>query len=906
MSWGILCTLFIVNLLIPTIKVSAHPADMYALDQSIQISKDSIHVDWKITPGPMLAGSLWDAADLNHDGVISQAEAQTWVEPFLSQWVIWLDNQPIDSFKLKDIHWPSKLETLQTGDEPIEIWLVFQLPPGLSGTHIVEFHDSFQESISLNWYSLQSDPGITFDEPEQSNSQVMTHLHFSNATDGSPTETVGSFRTWESGSPSVPGLTGAVSNLAISLANSQNSQQTANTQAGLAASQPQAAIPASPTSALTSLMKAQSFSPLFLAGAFLLSLALGSLHALTPGHGKTLVAAYLVGSHGRTRDAVLLGTVVTMTHTGSVLLLGLATLIASRYILPSLVMPWLEVISGLFVILFGLNLFVRRGSVLLTWLKNQSKKRKRFASIEVANRASNRASLLENPHTHNIMLAGESGGISNHQTHFHSHEDDHDHHGHSHSLPSDQVTWRSLLALGISGGLVPCPDAIAILLVAVAINRIPLGMLLIVAFSLGLAGVLIAIGIAMVQGFRLLQRNDFFNRFSIYSPVASAVVVLGLGIGLTVSAVNAFPVSAGTQQAVSVPSVQTVQTHITPTIEQGQSQPASLAFNLEKAKILFTAPDKASFSQLFEASVSGENPVQFTSETTGILGYTVSPDQQTILYTSLKNDGESSIWTIRRDGTGLRMVLNCPTAQCGGPVWSPDGQKLIYERHDYNQKTNQALFTLWWLDLQSGNTSSVFRDQSFPGFAPGFSADGHWLSYISPANNTIQIFSLTGEQSHSIQYWSGIPEQWSPVDDSFLYWDVDSQTQQSEPHLKRYDVSTGKVFDLSGAPGQQDYPAAWSPDGQWIAVVRNNASSNNSAYTDQVWLLRPDGTQAHVFLNQDGVTYSHIGWTPDGKWLLYSQSTNKDYSKEDIWLANIQTGQQRQVISGGSLPGILP
>ena len=365
LGWGFFIILSIIRLLIPTSVAVAHPADMYAQDQTIQINQDTLQVEWKITPGPILAGTLWDNADLNRDGAISSQEAQAWAQPYLSQWEVWLDSQPLNSAKLNDIHWPSTMDSLQSGDEPIDIVLDFQLPAGLTGQHLLEFHNTFQESISLNWFSLKSGQGISFDEPDQNNGQLITHVNFSSPSGGNSNQSLSGLTDWESGNPTVPGLTGAVSNLAINLANSQNSPSTANSQSSPVSSQPQASIPASPTSALTSLMKAQNFTPLFLLGAFLLSLVLGCLHALTPGHGKTLVAAYLVGSHGKTRDAVFLGSVVTITHTGSVLLLGFVTLIASRYILPAIVLPWLEVISGLFVIIFGINLLLRRGKSLL-------------------------------------------------------------------------------------------------------------------------------------------------------------------------------------------------------------------------------------------------------------------------------------------------------------------------------------------------------------------------------------------------------------------------------------------------------------------------------------------------------------------------------------------------------------
>jgi len=267
---------------------------MYTQDQAVQISQDGLQVDWKITPGPMLAGQLWDNADLNQDGMISGSEEQSWAVPVLSQWEARLDGRTLASFTLKDIHWPASIDVLQGGTEPIEILLTIPWPAALSGQHLLEFHNTFKEMISQNSFSLKSDPGIYFSQPDQNNSQLNTQVDFSSTTAESSNQAVSGPTTWESGRPQIPGLTAAVSNLAANLASPGiRSEPSSN--------------PASPISALTSLIKTQDFTPLFLAGAFLLSLALGSLHALTPGHSKTLVAAYLVGTHGKIRDAVFLG-----------------------------------------------------------------------------------------------------------------------------------------------------------------------------------------------------------------------------------------------------------------------------------------------------------------------------------------------------------------------------------------------------------------------------------------------------------------------------------------------------------------------------------------------------------------------------------------------------------------------
>jgi ABC-type nickel/cobalt efflux system permease component RcnA len=260
---------------------------------------------------------------------------------------------------------------------------------------------------------------------------------------------------------------------------------------------------------LSELLQTQNATPTFYLVALGVALALGALHALTPGHGKTVVAAYLVGSRGTSLHAVGLGAVTTVTHTGSVLLLGLIALLASRLIVPNDLFPILEVASGMLIVLLCANLLYRR------W----------FEYRRASGQNDHHDHLHEHPHSHD---RGDD-------THGHSH--DHGaYHSHGHVPESGQVTWRSLLALGISGGMVPCPDAIAILLLAIAIQRIGLGLALIVSFSLGLAVVLIAIGLAMLHSRRLFARMSAFDRASPVLPMVSAAIVLLLGIALTARA----------------------------------------------------------------------------------------------------------------------------------------------------------------------------------------------------------------------------------------------------------------------------------------------------------------------------------------------------------------------------------
>ena len=222
----------------------------------------------------------------------------------------------------------------------------------------------------------------------------------------------------------------------------------------------------------------------------------GALHALSPGHGKAMVAAYLIGTRGTARHAVGLGATVTVTHTIGVFALGVVTLALSQYILPEDLYPWLTLVSGLLVVLVGLGVL-----------------RSRF-----------RAARAARAHQH-----------AHHHGHEHHHHHGHEHGGHSH-LP-DQVTWKGLIAMGAAAGLIPCPSALVVLLGAIAQHQVTLGLLLIVAFSAGLAMTLTALGLAVVFGRRALARVAVPAAVTTALPALSALVIVGVGFVLAAQAI---------------------------------------------------------------------------------------------------------------------------------------------------------------------------------------------------------------------------------------------------------------------------------------------------------------------------------------------------------------------------------
>jgi nickel/cobalt transporter (NicO) family protein len=217
--------------------------------------------------------------------------------------------------------------------------------------------------------------------------------------------------------------------------------------------------------------------------AFLLlaAFAWGAIHALSPGHGKAMVAAYLVGTRGTARHAVGLGAAVTVTHTIGVFALGVVTLALSQYVLPEDLYPWLNLASGLMVVAIGaavLRARVRRA-----------------------------------------------------RAHAHLHHGDHHSHG-----PGD-LSWKGLVGMGASAGIIPCPSALVVLLGAISQHQVGLGLLLIVVFSCGLAATLTGLGLVVVGAGRVVERAHVPAAVSTALPALSALIIVGAGLALTARAV---------------------------------------------------------------------------------------------------------------------------------------------------------------------------------------------------------------------------------------------------------------------------------------------------------------------------------------------------------------------------------
>jgi ABC-type nickel/cobalt efflux system permease component RcnA len=273
------------------------------------------------------------------------------------------------------------------------------------------------------------------------------------------------------------------------------------------------------SNALADMLARGPTSALVVVLTLLAAIGLGALHALEPGHGKTLLAVSLVGARATPKQALLLATGLTLAHTAGVLLLGLALLSAAQWIVPEAIYPWITVASGVAVIWLGANALAR-------------------------------------------LIRSRRGSAHDHD-HGYEHEGAH---GHSHVIPENApLSFRNVMVIAMGGNIAPCPAALVVMLTALTLHQLGYGLAIIVAFGVGLAAVLTGLGIAVVRGAALIARSQKSNRALAYGPLISAAVISLIGavmfgqglasgiiqvpawsvIGLTIAAIAGYAIRPG-------------------------------------------------------------------------------------------------------------------------------------------------------------------------------------------------------------------------------------------------------------------------------------------------------------------------------------------------------------------------
>ncbi len=330
--------------------------------------------------------------------------------------------------------------------------------------------------------------------------------------------------------------------------------------------------------------------------------------------------------------------------------------------------------------------------------------------------------------------------------------------------------------------------------------------------------------------------------------------------------------------------------------------------------VVFIGWDDNNLNQIFH-NVDGEMPEQLTDSPDGVYDYALAPDSRHFAFSTVNDNGSSAIW--RKDFSNDQpvKVLDCPNLVCHQPVWASDGQRLIYERAEIRPDGTTGSPYLWWLNVETRETRPVFEDSDARGTAAQFSPDGNWLSYSSPEDEGVYIYNFDDGRSQFFPNEVGMPAVWSPNSEKIVVPNLDlvilhgdegedhlqhTHDYQTATHLFVGDTATGELQSISGDLGMEDGAAAWSPDGNWIAFGRRPA---RTAAGRQLWLVRPDGSDAHPLTKDPDINYGPPIWSPDGRYLLFQRiSLTEPQSDPGIWVFDLKTGQQIELAASGIQP----
>lgn len=335
----------------------------------------------------------------------------------------------------------------------------------------------------------------------------------------------------------------------------------------------------------------------------------------------------------------------------------------------------------------------------------------------------------------------------------------------------------------------------------------------------------------------------------------------------------------------------------------------------EQEQIIYLDYDPNQIAQIFTQHIGGDAK-QLTNSETDILEYTLSIDGSQIAFVVKEGNGGNSIWVLDRDGQSPEKVRNCPTSICNHLAWHPDGQRLLYEKRPFSAQTRP---TIWWVDVTTGETTTVLSDPNEISSSAVVSPDGQWLSYFSLPTESIQFVHLATGKRFSVPSTIDSQTVWHPDRQEAIIRDINVVTYHTDEgddhtthdhdfseslHLFKTDVQTQSRHLLDETGNADDGNAAWSPDGEWVAFGRKISRTNTGR---QLWLMRGDGSEAHALTDDLQIQHGPSHWSENGRYLLYQKANLADADPQPtIWRYDLETNQAEQLTNSGWFPNWLP
>ncbi len=357
---------------------------------------------------------------------------------------------------------------------------------------------------------------------------------------------------------------------------------------------------------------------------------------------------------------------------------------------------------------------------------------------------------------------------------------------------------------------------------------------------------------------------------------------------------------------------------------QGRSllTPLSWEFRTGHTSVLFSAVDERGREQLWLAPITLapdrvelEPPRRLGEAPFGVWDFAVDPGSGQIVYSMLHEDGTSDLWTLNAGASAPSLLLACPSAACSSVAFSPDSRLLAYsQRNDTGMGV--AVVSpprLRLMDLATGETSALFSDSQQLGFDPRWSADGQWLSYLSPNLIGVGVYHLESGAQRFYATSTGEAAVWHPRQNRLVLSRMEQRGALYEVHLYLVDPADetpegerGTLLSLHDVPVEDNSPA-WSPDGEWLAFRRKEMAGPRESLGKQLWVMRSDGSAARPLTIAPAFDHGPPAWSPDGRYLLYHKFPLRGPDVTiAVWVLEVATGREWEIARPGQRPQWVP
>src|SRR5260221_7523585 len=336
-------------------------------------------------------------------------------------------------------------------------------------------------------------------------------------------------------------------------------------------------------------------------------------------------------------------------------------------------------------------------------------------------------------------------------------------------------------------------------------------------------------------------------------------------------------------------------------------------FRVAPPRVIYLGPVDNIVQNLFVADpVQDAAPSQLTTSANGIVGYDVSPDGGSVVYSELSGTGAASLMTLDLTTHKSSVLYQCPDATCTNPAWRPDGSAIAFEKVDLNTGTGMTpgVPRVWLLDVASGKVSQLFQDNQRLGYSPHWSPDGNLLAVFDTNAGGIVVHDFKAQTDQTIPTVQGEVGLFSP-DGKWLYFPkvVDLGDGNYATHLVLVDVSSALYVQhdlVADSDPADDLEAVWSPDSKQLLVARRPPHDLGSSGT-QLYSVEVATGIATPLVVDEAYSQSNIEISPAGDVMLFQRfPLDKPGAHIEDWPLNMSTHALKKVVDNGTSAHWLP